>query len=165
MEEEMTQTEETTEEAVPQQEAEPQKEPQKDPQAESGFPDFAEHIRGLESQAQTLQAEFPDFDLRQELCNPVFLQLTAPGTGISVADAYYALHRQQIQQAAAQETREKVVKSIQSGSRRPMEAGTDSQAPSLTTFRYGSATREQRDAFKKELHRAWGRGETVYPGR
>lgn len=124
---------------------------------------FEAHIRGLEEQAQKMQQTFPGFDLRQALQNPVFLQLTAPGTGISVEDAYYALHRQEIQQAAAQQTKAKVVSAIQAGSRRPLEAGTTGQAPSITTFQYGSATREQREAFKKELRRAWGRGETVYP--
>ena len=136
------------------------------PEAEAPRDDFAifeEHIRGLEAQSEEMQKTWPGFDLRQELKNPVFLQLTAPGTGITVEDAYYALHRKELQQAAAQETTEKIVRSIQSGSRRPLEAGTTTQAPSLITFQYGSATKEQRDAFKKELRRAWGRGEQVFP--
>ena len=124
---------------------------------------FLQHILGLEAQAQAMQAEIPDFQLAEALQDPVFLQLTAPGTGISVADAYYALHRQEIQNAAARQAREKVVSAIQAGARRPLESGTSSQSPSLLSFHYESATREQRDAFKKELRRAWGRGETVYP--
>ena len=136
------------------------------PQEAPGEPDysrFEEHIRGLEAQAAAMAADFPGFSLEQELQDPVFLQLTAPGTGISVADAYYALHRQQIQAAAAKQAREQVVSAIQSGARRPLEAGTDSQSPSTLSFRYDNATTEQREAFKKELRRAWGRGETVYP--
>ena len=105
----------------------------------------------------------PDFDLSRELQNPVFLQLTAPGTGISLEDAYYALHRQEIRESEARQTREQVVSAIQSGSRRPLEAGSAAQGPSLLTFRYENASKEQREAFKKELRRAWGRGETVYP--
>ncbi len=132
---------------------------------EQGPSPFEEHIRGLEEQAAAMKEHFPDFDLLEALGDPVFLQLTAPGTGISVEDAYYALHRQEIQRSAARQTREKVVQAIQSGSRRPLEAGTAGQAPSLTTFQYGNATKEQREAFKKELRRAWGRGETVYPSR
>ena len=130
---------------------------------EEGYARFEEHIRGLEAQAAAMAADFPGFSLEQELQDPVFLQLTAPGTGISVADAYYALHRQQIQEAAAKQAREQVVSAIQSGARRPLEAGTDSQSPSTLSFRYDNATKEQREAFKKELRRAWGRGETVYP--
>ena len=124
---------------------------------------FADHFRNLEQQGQALKESFPQFDLGLELQNPVFLQLTAPGTGINVEDAYYAIHRREIEKAQASETTRKIVSAIQSGSRRPLEAGTSGQGPSLTTFQYGSATREQREAFKKELRRAWGRGETVYP--
>ena len=126
---------------------------------------FKEHFRGLEKQSLAMKESFPQFDLAKELQDPVFLQLTAPGTGISVEDAYYALHRGEIQKAQASETTRKIVSAIQSGSRRPLEAGTSGQAPSLTTFQYGSASREQREAFKKELRRAWGRGEQVYPQR
>ena len=147
------------------QETEQQEEsvPEKTGQETENYGAFEEHIQDLQNQAEEMTKEFPAFNLQQELCDPVFLQLTAPGTGISVADAYYALHRQEIQKAAAQQTREKVVSAIQSGARRPLEAGTDSQAPSLVSFRYDNATREQRETFKKELRRAWGRGETVYP--
>lgn len=154
---------EETEEMIPESVQEPVAEAVQEPAEDAMAPQFEAHIRGLEEQAQKMQEHFPGFDLRQALQDPVFLQLTAPGTGISVEDAYYALHRQEIQQAAAQETKAKVVSAIQAGSRRPLEAGTTSQAPSITTFRYGSATKEQREAFKKELRRAWGRGETVYP--
>ena len=132
-------------------------------QGPSETPAFEDHIRGLQQQAEEMQGQFPDFDLVQALQDPVFLRLTAPGTGISVADAYYALHRQELQETAARQTREKVVSAIQAGSRRPMEAGTTSQGPSLLQFRYADASRDQREAFKKELRRAWGRGETVYP--
>ena len=157
--------EEEIQEITPQEEVqEPVEEAAPQEEENAGFQQFTEHIRGLEAQAAEMQKDFPDFDLRQALQDPVFLQLTAPGTGISVEDAYYALHRRQIMDTSARQTREKVVQAIQSGSRRPLEAGTDSQAPSMTTFHYSSASREQRDAFKKELRRAWGRGEQVYPG-
>ena len=127
--------------------------------------DFEAHIRSLEEQGMALGEQFPDFDLGRELSNPVFLQLTAPGTGITVEDAYFAIHRKEIQEQLAKETTRKIVSAIQSGSRRPLEAGTGGQGPSLTSFQYGSASREQREAFKKELRRAWGRGEQVYPRR
>ena len=148
---------------VPETEAPQETEAQETVPQEEGYARFEEHIRGLEAQAVAMAADFPGFSLEQELQDPVFLQLTAPGTGISVADAYYALHRQQIQETAAKQAREQVVSAIQSGARRPLEAGTDSQSPSTLSFRYDNATKEQREAFKKELRRAWGRGETVYP--
>ena len=124
---------------------------------------FEAHIQDLQQQETLMQQQFPEFSLSQELQNPVFLQLTAPGTGISLEDAYYAIHRKELQQSAARQVREQVVSSIQAGAIRPREAGAAAQGPSTLSFRYDSATREQRDAFKKELRRAWGRGETVYP--
>ena len=143
-------------------ETSPEEIQQEAPQEES-YPQFEAHIRGLEEQAAAMEADFPGFSLQRELQDPVFLQLTAPGTGISVADAYYALHRQEIQENAARQAREQVVSAIQSGARRPLETGTSGQSPSTLSFRYDNATKEQREAFKKELRRAWGRGETVYP--
>ena len=130
---------------------------------EADYSQIEAHIQGLQQQAEDMRREVPEFSLEQALGDPVFLQLTAPGTGISVADAYYALHRQEIQRSAARQAKEQVVSAISSGARRPMEAGTSGQSPSTLSFRYDNATKEQREAFKKELRRAWGRGETVYP--
>ena len=132
-------------------------------QAPEDYSQFEAHIQSLQHQETELKQQFPEFSLSQELQNPVFLQLTAPGTGISLEDAYYAIHRKELQQAAARQVREQVVSAIQAGAIRPREAGAAAQGPSTLSFRYDSATKEQRDAFKKELRRAWGRGETVYP--
>ena len=128
-----------------------------------------EHIQKLEQQGEALKKVFPSFDLRTELKNPVFARMTAPGVGLSVEDAYYAVHRNEIQvasmQAAAQKTAQKISNAIQSGSRRPDEAGISSQAPSVTTFDYRNASKEQRDALKKRIYEAKARGEKVYPGQ
>ena len=112
---------------------------------------------------------FPNFDLRTELQNPAFARMTSPNVGISVEDAYYAIHRIELQTAAmqktAQKTAQKISNSIQAGSRRPVEAGASGQAPSVTTFDYSKASREQREAFKKDLRERMARGEKVYPGK
>lgn len=127
------------------------------------------HIIGLEQQGVALKKVFPNFDLRQELQNPAFARMTSPNVGISVEDAYYAVHRKEIQEASmratAQITAQKISNSIQAGSRRPDEAGVSGQAPSTTTFDYKNASREQREAFKKNLREKMARGEKVYPGR
>ena len=126
------------------------------------------HIIGLEQQGEAMKKVFPNFDLRKELQNPAFARMTSPNVGISVEDAYYAVHRNEIQSAAmkatAQITAQKISNSIQAGSRRPDEAGASGQAPSVTTFDYSKASREQREAFKKELREKMARGEKVYPG-
>lgn len=127
-----------------------------------------QHLTALQQQGEALRKTFPQFDLNRELQNPVFRRLTAPGSGLSVEDAYYAVHRAEIQAAAtqvvAQKTAQKLAASIQSGQRRPMENGTQSQAPSVSTMNYRTMSREQREAFKRSIREAAARGEKVYPG-
>ena len=129
-----------------------------------------QHFISLERQGEELKKVFPSFDLRKELQNPAFARMTAPGKGImSVEDAYRAVHRQEIDSAAsqiiAQKTAEKISNAIVSGSRRPDESGASSQAPSVSTFDYSKASREQREAFKRDLRARMARGEKVYPGQ
>lgn len=128
------------------------------------------HLISLEQQGEELKKVFPDFDLRTELKNPYFARMTAPGTGVmSVEDAYYAVHRKEIDakrsQVIAQQTRQKISNSIQAGSRRPDENGTSGQSPSVTTFDYSKASKAQRDALKAHIRAAAARGEKVYPGQ
>lgn len=126
---------------------------------------FQQHIMKLEQQAEAMKKVFPNFDLRTELQNPNFARMTSPNVGISVEDAYYAVHRNEIQTAAmqvtAQKTAQKISNAIQAGSRRPDENGTSGQAPSVTTFDYRNASREQREALKKRIRS----GEKIYPGQ
>ena len=126
---------------------------------------FQQHIVKLEQQGEEMKKVFPNFDLRTELQNPVFARMTSPNVGISVQDAYYAVHRNEIQTAAMQVTAQKVAQKIsndiQSGSRRPSENGTSGQAPSVTTFDYRSMSPEQRKALKDKIRS----GEKIYPGQ
>ena len=121
------------------------------------------HIRSLEQQGEALKEVFPSFDLRQELQNPAFARMTHPNVGISVEDAYYAVHRKDIQaasmQATARKTAEKLSNAIQSGSRRPQESGAGATA-SVARFNYATATRQEREALKARIRR----GEKIYPG-
>ena len=130
---------------------------------------FQQHIARLEQQGQALKKVFPSFDLRKELQNPAFARMTSPNVGISVEDAYYAVHRKEIQEASmqvtAQKTAQKISNAIQAGSRRPTENGTSGQAASVTTFDYRNASKEQRDALKKRILEAKARGEKLYPGQ
>lgn len=130
---------------------------------------FQQHISGLEKQGEEMKRLFPSFDLRKELQNPVFARLTSPNVGISVEDAYYAVHRKEIQeasmQATAQKTAEKISNAIRAGNRRPTENGTSGQAASVTTFDYRNATKEQREALKRRIYEAKARGEKIYPGK
>ena len=130
---------------------------------------FQQHIVRLEQQGEALKKVFPKFDLRTELQNPVFARLTSPNMGMSVEDAYYAVHRKEIDaarsQVIAQQTAQKISNSIQAGSRRPDENGTSGQSASVTTFDYSKASKAQRDALKRQIRASAARGEKVYPGR
>ena len=82
---------------------------------------FQNHIMKLEQQGEEMKKVFPKFDLRTEMQNPVFARMTSPNVGISVQDAYYAVHRDEIQRASmqvtAQKTAQKISQSIQAGSK------------------------------------------------
>lgn len=126
-----------------------------------------EHFRSLAEQEAELKKTVPDFDLQRELQNPTFLRMTAPGSGLRVADVYFALHRQELQEAArkqaAQEAAQKISASVRAGSSRPVENGVSSQAPSTGSIDYAHMTRAQRQALKDEILRAAARGEKIYP--
>ena len=123
------------------------------------------HIMSLEQQGEELKKVFPNFDLRTELQNPAFARMTSPNMGLSVEDAYYAVHRKEIMatgmQVTAQKTAQMISNSIQAGTRRPAEAGTTGQAPSVSTFDYRNASQQQREELKRRIRS----GEKIYPGQ
>ena len=127
------------------------------------------HFMKLEQQGEAMKKVFPNFDLRKELQNPVFARMTSPNVGVSVEDAYHAVHRREIaaaqSQVIAQQTKQKISNAIQAGSRRPDENGTSGQSASVTTFDYSKASKAQREALKREIRAAAARGEKLYPGR
>ena len=126
------------------------------------------HMMRLEQQGNELKATFTSFDLATEMQNPTFSRLVSPNMGMSVEDAYYAVHRKEIQaaamQVAAQKAAEQISNSIQSGSRRPDEGGP-AQAPSAITFDYKNMSRDEREALKKRIYASRHTGEKIYPGR
>lgn len=125
---------------------------------------FQQHFRELERQAEELKRIFHDFDLRRELKNPVFARMTAPGVGLSVEDAYYAVHRKELQNAAIQAAKRQVSNAIASGARRPRENGLSGQASGVSAFDYRNATREQREELKRRIRLAAAEGKKLYPG-
>lgn len=128
-----------------------------------------DHLIKLEQQGEAMKTAFPSFDLRKELQDPRFARMTSPNIGMSVEDAYYAIHRKEIQAAAmkatAENTAKKISNAIQSGSRRPDENGTSGQGASVSTFDYRNASKAQREALKQQIRAAAARGEKLYPGQ
>lgn len=125
---------------------------------------FQEHMQKLQRQAEELKLYFPDFDLREELKNPVFVRLTAPGVGIRVEDAFYAVHRRELQEAAVQAAKRQVANAIAAGAQRPQEHGLSGQASAVSAFDYRSASKEQRDDLKRRIRMAAAEGKKLYPG-
>lgn len=126
------------------------------------------HLASLEQQGEALKQVFPGFDLHAELQNPTFARLTAPNSGLTLEDAYYAVHRKEIMtesmRAAANQTAERMSAAIQSGSRRPTENGSTGSAPTKTNFSYRNASPAERAAFKAHIRSEAARGRKVYPG-
>ena len=127
------------------------------------------HFVRLEQQGEALKKVFPNFSLQEEMKNPAFVRMTHPNIGMSVEDAYHAIHHREIMsagmQVTAQQTAQKISNAIQAGSRRPDENGTSGQSASVTTFDYSKASKAQREALKREIYAAKARGEKLYPGR
>lgn len=89
---------------------------------------FNQHIAKLQQQADELKKSVPGFDLIAELKgNPKFAQLTSPQYGLSVEDAYYLVHRAEIDAGARMASR-RIAMSQAATAARPTENGLLDQA-------------------------------------
>ncbi len=119
------------------------------------------HINGLIQQGQELQKIYPDFDVIKELNeNPRFVELTSPGVGLSVQEAFQALHGQdmqaQILAMGVQAGKEQTARAVRANGMRPVEgairggrSGAGAGAAPVT----GSFTDEQYEAIKAKMLR------------
>lgn len=139
--------------------------PQETPIDENLEQRFLSHLQELHRQAEALKGAYPGLNLQEELKNPVFVRLTAPGVGLSVEDAYCAVHRRELQAAAMAAAQAQISQAIASGAMRPRENGLSYQAGAVSSFDYRSATREQREQLKKRIRQAAADGRKLYPGR
>lgn len=120
------------------------------------------HLDALMAQETELKRELPEFELLAALQEPGFLRLTAPHTGLSLADAWYALHREEIGRRAARESLEKLSRSIISGAARPEEM-LGGRAGERCGNDPRGMSRAQREQLKKRIYAAGVMGEKVYP--
>ncbi len=123
---------------------------------------IAKHLEALLAQEEGMQQEFPGFKLLEAMDDPMFVRLTSPCVGLSLKDAYCALHWSELAAAAVQKGLEVLSRSIRSGSARPKEL-CDSGA-ALYSADPRAMSRSQRQALKKRIYEARARGEKVYPG-
>lgn len=76
--------------------------------------------------AAEMAAEFPDFNLQEELQNPTFQQLLR--NNVTMKGAYMALHPDAVSQQIVRRTEKKVTDTVAAGANRPRENGMGSQA-------------------------------------
>lgn len=123
---------------------------------------IAEHLDILRSQEAAMREKFPGFDLRAELQNPAFVRMTQPGSGLSVEDAYYAIHRAEIEKARAEQIRQQTAKAVAANRNRPNEGGAKGGSVGQgVSVDWRNATKEQREALKRRIRS----GEHIVPGQ
>lgn len=127
--------------------------------------DVRGHFESLQRQGREMAGKYAGFDLQRELDNPVFFKLTGPDVGLSVEDAFMAVHHRELTRAIAEGTKRELSNAIRAGAARPGEHGIGGSAAAVTGFDYRNADRAQRRAFKQEIYNAAARGQKIYPGR
>ncbi len=114
------------------------------------------HFARLTKEAEELKKTFPDFDLTREMKNPAFVRLTAPETGVSVKDAYYAIHGEDIQREsmmyAALQASRRIAASVQAGASRPVENGIQGSAPVVIGVDIRGMSKKQREEYRRRIH-------------
>ena len=116
------------------------------------------HLEGLRQQEAEFKKEFPDFDLMAEIqSNPAFARMTAPGGGLTVRQAYMALHgdelMQRVSQASSAKAQENMSRAIQSGAMRPQENGMAASGGGLPKTDYANMTRQDWRSIRERVRR------------
>ena len=118
-------------------------------------PALRRHFRELTRQAEALKRVFPDFDLMREMQDPAFVRLTAPGTGIGVKDAFYALHGEEIQRDsmryAALQAGQRIADSVRAGASRPVENGMQTPSPVRMGVDIRNMDKKQREEYRRRI--------------
>ena len=90
------------------------------------------HLRGLIQQGEAFKQKYPLFDLQAALQDDAFVRMTSPG-GLSVEQAYAALHHDEMQQwaiaQATQQTMRRASQAVQANMARPVENAGRGAAP------------------------------------
>ena len=124
---------------------------------------IAAHLQAMYAEAEALRRSVPDFDLQREMEDPEFVRMTAPHSGVSLADAYFARHRAELQRDTARRSLEAVTRSLQSAGARPRELRETGQGGRFT-LDPRSMSREEREALKKRILEAKAQGRKLGVG-
>lgn len=115
------------------------------------------HYMELTRQAEAMKAQFPDFDLDKELQNERFLRLTSPEIGVSVEDAYFAVHHKELgpQMLAygMQRAKDQMAQTIMVNGARPREGGLNAPtAAAKMDINFKSLSRAERNRAYARVH-------------
>ncbi len=121
------------------------------------------HLDGLLEQAEQLRSRAPDFDLLRALEDPAFLRLTAPHSGVSPEDAWYALHRAEISEAAARKSLQALSRSLRTQAARPRENHGGGGGAAVNRDPR-SMSRQEREELKKRILEAKAQGRKLSVG-
>lgn len=119
---------------------------------------WADHFQKLTADAEALKQKFPGFDLETEMQNEVFRRLTMPGSGVSVEDAYYTIHRKelepQVMAYGMNRAREQMGQTIQAQRARPAEGAMRSQGQAAADLKvdFSRLSRKERDEYRRQVH-------------
>lgn len=117
-----------------------------------------DHFNRMAEQAEKLKQTFPDFDLSKEMENETFRRLTHPSVGVSVEDAYYTIHRNelgpQIMAYGMNRAREQMGQTIQAQRARPAEGAMRSQGSVSADMKidFSKLSRKERDEYRRMVH-------------
>lgn len=114
-----------------------------------------DHIRQVTRQAEEMKRSFPAFDLAREMQNPAFARLTAPGVGLSVKDAFFAVHGRELQQDsmvyAARQAGERIAASVMAGASRPRENALSPRSAAGLTVDVQAMDRKTRAEYRRRI--------------
>lgn len=118
-----------------------------------------QHVTGLIQQAQELQKTFPDFDLKTELQNETFRELTKPGSKIALADAFFAVHRNELQPQlmsyGMERAKQQMGQTIAAQGKRPQEGAMSGRNPAAAEPKINpkNLSRKERESYKQMARR------------
>lgn len=123
-----------------------------------------DHMNRLTAQANELRTEFPDFNLEREMQNDTFVRLTAPNSGLSVKDAFYAIHHKEIEEARQQKLTQQAMAaataSVRAGQSRPKENGSATPA-TITRVPPAQRSKAEREELKRRIYAASANGKKL----
>lgn len=105
------------------------------------------HLANLARQGEELKQKFPNFDLNEEMKNNDFRRMTAPYSGLTVEQAYLALHYNELLpgavQAGVNQATKRMSQSLAANAARPVEGAMSNTAAVQIETDPSKMTKEQ----------------------